>query len=185
MLRAVSSKRAVSCAPLPKVFTSSAPETDSVSCMWELSVASCSDDWVSSARWALPTLRAGITNSGRKAIDHSASRASKLSITTSVLPTMITFSTTEPKVSETADCTPETSLDTRDSVSPVRLAVNQRSDMADKCRYSRTRRSSTTAWPAQLDRKERSTPTSAPAATTATISSDSRLIRPRSPAGMA
>ena len=61
-----------------------------------------------------------------------------------------TLDVIEAAVSVTTACTPPTSLDSRDWISPVRVAVKNRSGMRWRWAYSAFRRSCMTFWPMRL-----------------------------------
>ena len=58
-----------------------------------------------------------------------------------------TLDSTFDAVSVTTDCTPPTSFDSRDWISPVRVVVKNRSGMFCRCAYRELRRSCMTCSP--------------------------------------
>ncbi len=72
------------------------------------------------------------------------------SIAMTVLATIATFAVIEDAVSVTTDWMPPTSLARRLWISPVRVAVKNRSGRRCRCAYSALRRSCMTFWPMTL-----------------------------------
>jgi hypothetical protein len=105
------------------------PDTESVSCM--CAVKSASDSWVfpDTSRRTLPTFRLITRKTGRIASDSTVSLQSRITITTTVEITVATLDSTLEAVSVSTACTPPTSLDNRDWISPVRVEVKKRRDM--------------------------------------------------------
>ena len=142
-----SRKRAISCRCLPNDFESRMPLTDSVSSV--IAVRSASVFWVldETSRRARPTLTVSHRNSGNSASDSSVSGTDSTSIAIRVLMIVTTFESTFDAVSVTTDCTPPTSFESRDWISPVLVLVKNRKGMCCRCAYKALRRSCITCRP--------------------------------------
>src|ERR687892_220528 len=119
--------RSVSCRCLPNAFDSRMPETDSVSSV--IADRSAMLLWVTAAtsRRARPTRWVSQKKNGSVPRDSSVSCHESSSIATTVLITMTRLDSTPEAVSVTTDCTPPTSLERRDWISPVRVEVKNSS----------------------------------------------------------
>ncbi len=117
----------------PNDFESRIPETDRVSSVTEVRSARDRCVFVATSRRALPTLTVSQMNNGSMNSDSTVSCHEITSIAASVLMMITTFARTLDAVSVTTDCTPPTSLDRRDWISPVRVVVKNRSGM--NCRW--------------------------------------------------
>ena len=82
--------------------------------------------------------------------DSSVSCQLSRSIAMTVLIVIATLDVTEAAVSVTTACTPPTSLASRLWISPVRVAVKNRSGRRCRCAYRALRRSCMTFWPMTL-----------------------------------
>ena len=128
-------------------FASSTPDTDSDSSV--IAVMSESDSCVrpARARRTRPTRIWSTTNSGTSATATMVSCHDSSSIATSAATTVTTLPRIELAVSESTDCTPPTSLASRDWIAPVRVAVKNARSMRCRCSNSRPRRSAITRLP--------------------------------------
>ena len=162
------------------VLTSSTPLICSVSCMCAASAPSSSWAALRTRNVASPTRRVGSTNSGRSSSDSVASRQLSRYMTITVVTTVAVLEISETKVSVTTDCTPATSLVSRDITSPVWVPVNQRIGIASRRAYSRLRRPNITRWPTTVVRYVCSTETRPAASGAATIRTTSRSSRAES-----
>ena len=73
-----------------------------------------------------------------------------MNMATIVLSETATLDVIEDAVSVTTACTPPTSFASRDWISPVRVAVKNRSGIRWRCEYRAFRRSCITLWPMRL-----------------------------------
>ncbi len=87
---------------------------------------------------------------GVMASDSSVSCQLSSSIAMTVLAVIAMFDVIDEAVSVTTACTPPTSLARRLWISPVRVAVKNRSGRRWRCAYSAFRRSCITFWPMTL-----------------------------------
>ncbi len=109
------------------------PLTESVSSVIAVRSARVFCVLVATSRRARPTLTVSHRKSGRSASDSSVSGTESTSIAISVLMIVTTLASTFEAVSVTTDCTPPTSFESRDWISPVRVAVKNRRGMC--CRW--------------------------------------------------
>ncbi len=109
------------------------PLTESVSSV--MAVRSASVFWVldATSRRARPTLTVSQRKTGSSASDRIVSGTDRMSIAINVLTIVTTLASTFEAVSVTTDCTPPTSFDRRDWISPVRVFVKNRSGMCCRC----------------------------------------------------
>ena len=148
--RFVASKRPYSYVCRPKIFVSSAPFTDSVSCSCAFMSPSRSCVRSSNRRWMFPTMRVGMTKSGSAASEKTVRRQSRNAISTIVVATIIRFENTVVKLLVTASWMPPTSLLSRERISPLRVEVKNRNDIFCRCEYRRLRMSYITPCPTRL-----------------------------------
>ena len=111
-----------------------------------------SDSWVRPAirRRTRPTRICSTTNSGTSATATRVSCQDSSSIATSAATTVTTLPRIELAVSESTDCTPPTSLASRDWIAPVRVAVKNARSIRCRCSNSRPRRSAITRLPSSV-----------------------------------
>jgi hypothetical protein len=128
------------------------PDTDRVSSV--IVDRSASERCVEAAtsRRAFPTRWVSQKKNGRIPSDSSVSCHDSSSMATTVLMTMTTFDRTPEAVSVTTDCTPPTSFDRRDWISPVRVEVKNRSAIRWRCAYRALRKSCITRCPTRFDK---------------------------------
>jgi len=91
-------------------------------------------------------------NNGTSATATTVSCHDSSSIATSAATTVTTLPRIALAVSESTDCTPPTSLASRDWIAPVRVAVKNARSMRCRCEYSELRRSCITRSPTTLAR---------------------------------
>ncbi len=137
-----------SCAP--NVLPSSIPETDSVSSVTALISARRFCVSLLTNRRTLPTRAVSTRKNGSIPSDSRVRRQSMNTIATIVLRATATLEVTELAVSVTTRWTPPTSFDRRLWISPVRVAVKNRSGIRCRWAYSAFRRSCITLWPMRL-----------------------------------
>ena len=126
------------------------PETDSVSSV--TAVISARRFWVSplTSRRTLPTRKVRYMKNGVMPSESSVSCQLSRSIAMIVLMVIATLDVIDAAVSVTTDCTPPTSFASRLWISPVRVAVKNRSGRRWRWAYSALRRSCMTLWPMRL-----------------------------------
>ena len=108
--------------------------------------------WVSAvtARRRAPTIRLSRKNSGAVPTATIVNSQDNTSIAIKVLTRMTRLDSTSDTVLVTTRCTPPTSLDTRDWISPVRAPVKKARDRLCRCRYRVSRKSRITRCPTWL-----------------------------------
>ena len=109
------------------------PLTLSVSSVMAVRSARVSCVVVETARRARPTLTVSHRKNGIMNSDRMVSGTDRINMATSVLMMTTTLASTLEAVSVTTDCTPPTSLASRDWISPVRVVVKNRSGIAWRC----------------------------------------------------
>ncbi len=129
-----SSNRAISWRWRPNDFDSRMPLTLSVSSVIEVMSAIVLCVLVATSRRARPTFTVSQRNSGSSAMDSRVNGTERISIATSVLMIVTRFDSTLEAVSVTTVCTPPTSFESRDWISPVRVVVKNRRGM--NCRWA-------------------------------------------------
>ena len=136
----------------PNAFDSRMPDTESVSSVMD--VRSASDCCVTVATFCLafPTLYVSHMKNGTMKRDRTVSCHDRRSMAITVLVMTTTFDRMDEAVSVTTVCTPPTSFASRDWISPVRVAVKNRSGMNWRWRYSAFRKSCMTRSPTRLAR---------------------------------
>ncbi len=133
-------------------FASSTPDTDSDSSV--IAVMSDRDSWVCPAilRRTRPTRIWSRTNSGTSATATTVSCQDSSTIAISAAATVTTLPSIELAVSLSTDCTPPTSLASRDWIAPVRVAVKNDRSIRCRCSNRRPRRSAMTRLPSRVVR---------------------------------
>ena len=136
----------------PKSFTSSWPETESVSFRMPLisSLAACASR-VSDQR-VLPARRVGSVNSGMMTMPMTAMRGERCIIITTAAVRVMPFERMEEKVEEMTRSTPEMSEVMRVMMSPWLEEVKNRWGICCRWRYICARMSQATCWAIQLFR---------------------------------
>ena len=119
-----------------------------------MAVTSAVDCCVSAAtaRRRAPTTLLRTKNAGAVPTATTVNSQDKTNIAIKVLMRMTVLESTSETVLVTTRCTPPTSLDTRDWISPVRVPVKNPRERLCKCRYSVSRKSRITRWPTRLVR---------------------------------
>ncbi len=145
-----SRNRSISWRWRPNDFDRRMPLTLRVSSVIEVMSAMVFCVLLATSRRARPTLTVSHRNSGNRASESSVSGTERANITTMVLTIVVMLASTLDAVSVTTVCTPPTSLERRDWISPVRVVVKNRSGMNCRCAYSALRRSCITRSPTRF-----------------------------------
>jgi len=105
---------------------------------------------LATSRRARPTFTVNHRKNGMRHSDRSVSGTDSASIAINVEMITTTLDRIEDAVSVTTVCTPPTSFERRDWISPVRVEVKNRNGMCWRCRYNESRRSCITRKPTKF-----------------------------------
>jgi hypothetical protein len=142
--------RPISRAWFPNTLASSTPDTDRVSSVIALidASASCVERDTRRRRW--PTARVSQKKAGTVNTDTMVSCQLMITMATIDDTNVTTLARMVEAVVVTTDCTPPTSLASRDWISPVLVLVKKASDSVSRWEYSRSRRSRMTCCPTRV-----------------------------------